>query len=634
MPTAILLAGLILGFLVCRRNRTVDWRRALLLSSVLWGGLVTLITESLSVLKLLEFWPLAGAWSLACIVLLLILYRGKTADHPRSGISQIQRLSLFEKVLLAYLAALIVLTGLLAWFSPPNTWDSMTYHMSRVAHWMQNRTVDFYPTAILRQLHSNPWAEYAILNFQILGGTDRFANFVQWFCMVGAVTGVSVLAKELGAERRGQIFAAVACGTIPMGILQSTSTQTDYVAAFWLVCFVYFSLRLRNRSSLVDALGLGLALGLALLTKGTSYVFAFPFVVWLIASTFRKEERKKLLLVGLALMITFISNAGHYYRNYDLYGSPLGPGTEGGDFIYTNQVVSPAAVTSNILRNVGLHLGSSERANRLAEKLIYKLHTYIGIQPNDPRTTWPGTEFHVQRPSLNEDDAGNFVHLLLIAGSLILCLAYRTREPKAIIYTLTVISAFIFFCAYLKWQPWHSRLQLPLFVLSAPLLGLALSRLRKFGVGSILVMVLMLSALPSLLFSATKPIQGKDSVFSAARDDQYFIKRRELAAPYTEAAQFIASANCPEVGLSIDINDWEYPLWILLNEKMNGTVRLEHVNVTNVSRQKYPAHDGSKFVPCAVFKFDPNAPPTISVAGKSYSKEWSSGPVNVYTPGQ
>src|SRR6185369_10694518 len=34
---------------------------------------------------------------------------------------------------------------------PPNTWDSMTYHMPRVMHWITNANIGFYPTANSRQ---------------------------------------------------------------------------------------------------------------------------------------------------------------------------------------------------------------------------------------------------------------------------------------------------------------------------------------------------------------------------------------------------------------------------------------------------------------------------------------------------
>src|SRR5262249_2538151 len=124
--------------------------------------------------------------------------------------------------LLAGVVIIAATTGFIALVAPPNTWDSLTYHMSRVMHWAQNRSVSHYPTHIQRQLHHTPWAEFAILHLQLLSGNDRFANTVQWFAMLGSVTGVSLIAKQVGADARGQIFSAVIAATIPMGILQAS----------------------------------------------------------------------------------------------------------------------------------------------------------------------------------------------------------------------------------------------------------------------------------------------------------------------------------------------------------------------------------------------------------------------------
>jgi hypothetical protein len=41
-------------------------------------------------------------------------------------------------------------TGLLAAVAWPSQWDSMVYHLPRIDHWIQNRSVAFYPTHILR----------------------------------------------------------------------------------------------------------------------------------------------------------------------------------------------------------------------------------------------------------------------------------------------------------------------------------------------------------------------------------------------------------------------------------------------------------------------------------------------------
>ncbi|MCS7249274.1 MAG: hypothetical protein NZ840_13700, partial [Anaerolineales bacterium] len=44
---------------------------------------------------------------------------------------------------------------------------------------------------------------------------------------IGAALGVSSIAEQLGAGVWGQLFAAVLSASIPMGILQGSSTQND-----------------------------------------------------------------------------------------------------------------------------------------------------------------------------------------------------------------------------------------------------------------------------------------------------------------------------------------------------------------------------------------------------------------------
>ena len=119
----------------------------------------------------------------------------------------------------------------------PNNFDAMTYHLARVLHWLQNRSLAFYPTPIWRQLILGPIAEMAILHGVALSGGDWLANTVQFSAMTGSVLGVSLMAKQLGGNRTTQIFAALLAFTLPMGILQASSAQNDYVAAFWCVLF-------------------------------------------------------------------------------------------------------------------------------------------------------------------------------------------------------------------------------------------------------------------------------------------------------------------------------------------------------------------------------------------------------------
>lgn len=195
-----------------------------------------------------------------------------------------------SQLTLALLALLLGAIGVTAVVAPPNTGDSLYYHMSRVAHWVQNRSVAHYPTHVLAQLHQNPGAEFILLHLQVLSGGDRLANLVQWSFLCFNLVGVSLLAARLGASPAVQLWAAVFAATLPMGILQASSTKNEHVHTFWLLCFLYGLLRLREQVTWRDTLVTGAGLGLALLTKMTAYFYAFPFVLWFAVDTFRSRE--------------------------------------------------------------------------------------------------------------------------------------------------------------------------------------------------------------------------------------------------------------------------------------------------------------------------------------------------------
>ena len=506
----------------------------------------------------------------------------------------------------------------------------MTYHMSRVAHWIQDRSIANYPTHILRQLYENPGAEFAILHFQILSGSDRFANLIQWFSMIGSALGISLLAKQLGASSRGQIFAAFVCVTIPMGILQGSSTQNDYVVSFWLVCFTYFAILLKESGKPLYSLATGAGLGLSILTKATAYFYAFPFMVWISLSLIKSRRTRGLLQIILVVIVALVINLGQYIRNYDLFGSPLGPSQEG-LINFSNDIFTLSSVTSNVIRNTALHIGTPfDRVNTFLDNEIYQFHRVIGIDPNDIRTTWPDTAFHVLRISRSEDNAGNPLDLVLIIVSIPILVMEAHKKRDIIYYLICLVGGFIFFCLVLKWQPWNSRLHLPLFILWCPLIGLSLSQIRFHWVVNLGLTFLLLGTLPYLLYNYSRPIMGQGNILTTSRTELYFVVRPSLAEPYFGSAEFLSNTQCSDIGLVLGGNDWEYPFWVLLNEDGKRTVRLEHVNVTNISQGKSNRYPIFAFTPCAVIVVSDNPPTEVHVGEAAYLRRWLSTPVSVF----
>ncbi len=616
-PVCLVLLVLCFGQAAPRSGRGHRWREALLAGAVVWGVLVAAFTEGLSLFGLLT-WPwVVALWGLATAaalgVLLLTRREGRSGEAPPMAPPLRRGTTLPSPVRqhgggregaraggqdrMAVLAicgvgAIVVIAGLTAVVAPPNTYDSMTYHLPRVMHWIQNQSVAHYPTHIPRQLHFPPGAEFILTHLHILAGNDRLLNLVQWLGMVGSVVGVSLLAQRLGAAGAGQVLASVVAATLPMGMLQASSTQNDYVVTFWLVCLAYFTLTAIRRPGWGVSAAVGASLGLTLLTKATAYLFAAPLLVWLLIGYGRslgwRCSRYVLLIAAVAIAL----NLGHWLRNTDLYGTPLVWQGGASTASYTNEVIGVATLLSNVIRNASLHASvpvGSEQVRGQVGEWIERVHALIGIDASDPRTTWQQVttparqQFRVEPFHMHEDIASNPLHLLLILYALAAtCSHGALRRGPVLLYAGGLVAGFLLFCLVLKWQPWHSRLHLPLFVLWAPAVSIALSRGWSRRIGHSAAAVLLIAALVLIGYNETRPLYGPRSIFATGRADQYFATR-PFGADYRAAIGYLNAQPYRHLGLVLGANAWEYPFWALLKDEGGASPRLEHVLVGNVS---------------------------------------------------
>ena len=132
-----------------------DSRRAFLSAAVIWGVVTTVITEVLSILNMLTATTLASCWGATAVGAALLL------GHRISLLQVVPRWTLRSPPLIGVIifgpiVAILFVTAFIAVVGWPNQWDTMVYHLSRVDHWAQNKTVAFYPTHILRQLFNPP----------------------------------------------------------------------------------------------------------------------------------------------------------------------------------------------------------------------------------------------------------------------------------------------------------------------------------------------------------------------------------------------------------------------------------------------------------------------------------------------
>ncbi len=464
--------------------------------------------------------------------------------------------------------AIWAVEGIAAILSPPNSSDAMAYHMPRVIYWIQQRSVEFFATPYLNQIMLQPLHEYITMHLQLLSGSDRFANCVAWLSTGGYIVGASLLAKALGAGGRGQALAALLAATLPNGILQATGAKNEALLSFLLVSMVYFALSQRRWMVAV-------ACGLACFTKATAFIFAAPLLILLIPHA----------LPHVALAVLLI-NGPFFWRNIDLSGSPLGfdSAQADGNFRWRNEYLGWQPMTSNLIRHLSEQLGDrNESWNQGVYRFALDAHSALGLNPDDPATTWPDTGFLAPRSANHETDTNNRWHLLLILTAAIPLARSRDKRPLLILGALA--AGGLAFCFYLKWQPFMLRMWLPLFAAGVGIAAVALA--RRHWMIQIAISVFLLGAvrLP-LLKSWIRPLAGPESVFVVSREELYYndMKTYKVRKQFNEVMKGIKASPCREIAMDINQFQLEYPI-LALTLRDHPETRFVHVNTVNPSRK-------------------------------------------------
>ncbi len=559
------------------------------------GACTALLTELLSLGHWLRPVPLAVAW-------LAMGAGGAVYLHRRPPSFQRFAIRLAEAALTAAIACIVAVVALTAALSAPNSYDAMAYHLPRVVYWAQSGSVAFFPTSYFTQISLPPLAEYAMLHTYVLSGGDRFVNLVTAAAFAGCIMGVSCLAMALGANSRVQALAAFWCATLPNAVLQASGAKNDTLLALWLVCAVYFAVR-RNLWFL------GLSFGLALATKSTAYLFAPPLLAAVLAVQWRAGRRPRWGAIALALAAgALLLNAPQYGRNLRFSGSPLGydsPYGHGGPYRWANARFGWKPLVSNALRHLSDQLGDrSARWNQAEFHAILRIHHALGIDPQDPVSTWPGPPFTPPVLTAHEGSANNRWHLLLLAASLALALWRAGHRGGSVwlFYGSGLLLAFLLFCFYLKWEHSAARMLLPLFILGSPLAGTLLAAIRPAPVTVLVCVFLSAGVRLPLLKNWTRPLMGPHRVSVTARDEQYFMDMLPLnnRTWQLQAVDLAARSACLSVGLDVRGDEAEYPFQALLRAR-NRAVRFLHTGVENASARYYPAEVRE---PCAALCID------------------------------
>src|SRR5437763_151433 len=150
----------------------------------------------------------------------------------------------------------------------------------------------------------------------LMTGTDRWVETVQWIALIGLAATTFTAARLLGFSRSPSAFAAALLVVLPEPILQSVTTQTDLVTAFFVSAAAVFAVRGIRDRSLSDLIVAALAGALAVGTKGTALLVAPALLLLGLAAWRAYRPPRRLIAAGAGLTVAAIALLGSY--NYVL----------------------------------------------------------------------------------------------------------------------------------------------------------------------------------------------------------------------------------------------------------------------------------------------------------------------------
>ena len=364
------------------------------------------------------------------------------------------------------------------------------------------------------------------------------------------------VAQRLGADARGVGLAVVLTATIPTAVIEASSAQTDLVVTFWMVALAWIALG--DRSGLRDSALAGAALGLALASKGTAYVFCAPLVALLVLRRLEGEGVRAAMLHGGAVVaIALLIMLPTYTRNIRVFQHPLGPAVARADLGNASHGLGPFA--SNVMRNATVHLRSPMPSwNQRLTRAVERTHAAVGLDVQDPRTTYPGERFSVPLVGTYEGRMGNPLQFLLV-GVAAMLLLLRPAQTLQRQYGVAVLAGALLFCWLFRWQHWHGHLRThhSPFLLAAPLTGMLLSRYAVGWWGAALALLLWVGALPWLVANQMRPLvslaqtsltYASPSIFTVPRERQYL--EEEVSAVYLRVVGDLAREDCADLVLA------------------------------------------------------------------------------------
>lgn len=458
-------------------------------------------------------------------------------------------------VAVAVMVSMILLVELaLAILVAPNTFDSLSYHLTRAAYWIQNHSIAQFENATERQ------AVFPI-NVEVLQAWalafakgDRTVQLVQWVAQIGALAAVFAIARDIGATRRDALFAAAAAAATPVMIGQSTSSQNDLTTAFFAVAAVLFLVRYLRGAGVGCLVFAGVAFGLAVGAKSTALLAVPAFSILalvIVGRRWRLLVRPLIAFAVGALLFGAFNYAQNVFKHDSLTASPLSDDL---------RVQSPSEVPKNLIRIGWTSVFDSPGVTATAFDQALNKAARLGLNWTEETQD---TNFAAFTLAVNHDTREDHVGLAyigifaLLPCMLLALIRFRRRERLAL--ALFSVSMFVLIACSLRYNIWIIRFLMPAMLVSMPLVAVIASRT---GGRVWLLALIAASSFTMLLQNGNKPLvteRGTSSIVERSRIAQMTLQLPQEAVAIDAVDQTVPPDG--RMGFIGDEDAIEYPFF-------------------------------------------------------------------------
>lgn len=299
----------------------------------LFYSFIILIFQVLS-----PFHAISKTWVTATCLLLAAVahflwgnHRNLKADIEPIGIWIRDGLNSRWSGLLILCGFVILLSFSRALLMPPLSWDSLSYHLTSAALWIQKGTLVLFkaPDQIIENVYfpinGDIFAAWYLLPFH----SDLVVNTMNFpITLLGGIACYAI-ARELGLDRREANFAPALICFAPMIYVQLTTQYVDNSVFAFCTVSVLFALRYLRRGNLLDGLFAFISAGILIGIKYSSIPIAGVIIIALTLKTLFLAPgagfRKKVSLLFVGLIIVCILGGRQYIQNSIEGGNPLYP---------------------------------------------------------------------------------------------------------------------------------------------------------------------------------------------------------------------------------------------------------------------------------------------------------------------